>query len=57
MELLDIPNYLANPLQVSVSDFIHEGIWVLDNGFQAHFPDLYFRIDQIAISPVVDSLV
>ncbi|KAI9198283.1 hypothetical protein LWI28_012969 [Acer negundo] len=57
LELLGIPDYLANPLRVRVSDFIHEGRWVLDDSFRARFSDLCFRIDRIAISPVVDSLV
>ena len=57
LELLGIPDYLANPLWVGVSDFINEGRWVLDDCFRARFPDLCFRIDRIAISPVVDSLV
>ena len=30
---------------------------MLDDCFRARFPDLCFRIDRIAISPVVDSLV
>jgi ribonuclease HI len=57
LELLGIPDYLAYPLRAKVSDFIHEGRWVLDDCFRARFPDLCFRIDRIAISPVVDSLV
>ena len=57
MELLGIPNYLANPLRVRVSNFIHEGRWVLDDCFRARFPNLCFRIDRIVISPAVDSLV
>ena len=57
VELLGIPDYLASPLRARVSDFIHEGRWVLDNSFRARFPDLCFRIDRIAISPVADSLV
>ncbi|KAI9187392.1 hypothetical protein LWI28_027606 [Acer negundo] len=52
-----IPDYLANPFWERVSDFIHEGRWVLDDSFRAHLPDLCFRIDRIAISPNVDSLV
>ncbi|KAI9200016.1 hypothetical protein LWI28_001536 [Acer negundo] len=52
-----IPDYLANPLRAKVPDFIHEGRWVLDDSFRARFPDLCFRIDRIAISLVVDSLV
>ncbi|KAK3218753.1 hypothetical protein Dsin_012723 [Dipteronia sinensis] len=34
-----------------------EGGYVLDDCFRVGFPDLCFRIDRIAISPVVDSLV
>ncbi|KAI9178075.1 hypothetical protein LWI28_022444 [Acer negundo] len=56
-ELLGISDYLDYPLQARVSDFIHEGRWVLDVCFRARFPDLCFRIDRIAISPVVNSLV
>ncbi|KAK3198786.1 hypothetical protein Dsin_022201 [Dipteronia sinensis] len=40
-----------------ISDFIHEGRWVLDDSFRVRYPDHCFRIDRIAISPVVDSLV
>ncbi|KAK3212710.1 hypothetical protein Dsin_017416 [Dipteronia sinensis] len=57
LELLEIPDYLASLLRARVSDFIHDGRWVLDDSFRAHFPDLCFRIDRIAISPVADSLV
>ncbi|KAK3188083.1 hypothetical protein Dsin_027644 [Dipteronia sinensis] len=57
LELLGIPDYLASFLRARVSDFIHEGRWVLDNSFRARFPDLYFRIDRIIMSPVADSLV
>ena len=57
VELLGIPDYLASPLRARVSDFIHKGKWVLDDSFRARFPDLCFRIDRIAISPVADSLV
>ncbi|KAK3199002.1 hypothetical protein Dsin_022417 [Dipteronia sinensis] len=42
---------------LKVSDFIDEGRWVLDDSFHARFPDLCFRLDRIAISPVADSLV
>ncbi|KAI9198086.1 hypothetical protein LWI28_009807 [Acer negundo] len=57
LELLGIPDYLANPLRARVSDFIHEGRWVLDDSFRARFSDLCFQIDRIVISPVMDSLV
>ena len=57
LELLGIPDYLANPFRAKVSDFIHEGRWVLDGCFRMRFPNLCFRIDRIAISLVVDSLV
>ncbi|KAK3229884.1 hypothetical protein Dsin_001765 [Dipteronia sinensis] len=57
LELLGIPDYLASLLTKRVSDFIHEGRWVLEDSFLARFPDLCFRIDMIAISPVADSLV
>ncbi|KAK3221684.1 hypothetical protein Dsin_008709 [Dipteronia sinensis] len=43
--------------RVRVSDFNHKGWWVLDDIFRAHFTDLCFQIDRIAISPVADSLV
>ena len=57
LDLLGIPDYLANPLRARVSDVIYQGRWVLDDCFRARFPDLCFQIDRIAISPVVDSLV
>ena len=57
LDLLGIPDYLANPLRARVSDFIHQGRWVLDDCFRVCFPDLCFRIDRITISPIVDSLV
>ncbi|KAI9154408.1 hypothetical protein LWI28_025962 [Acer negundo] len=57
LELLGIPDYLANHFWARVSDFIHEGKWVLDDSFQTRFSDLCFRIDRITIYSVVDSLV
>ncbi|KAI9166139.1 hypothetical protein LWI28_026893 [Acer negundo] len=57
LELLGIPDYLANLLRARVSDFIHKGRWVLNDCFLTRFPDLCFRIDRIVISPVVDSLI
>ncbi|KAK3229625.1 hypothetical protein Dsin_001506 [Dipteronia sinensis] len=38
-------------------DFIQDDIWVLNECLRARFPNLCFRIDRIAISPVADSLV
>ncbi|KAI9193780.1 hypothetical protein LWI28_000133 [Acer negundo] len=57
LEFLGIPEYLASHLNSRVSDSIHDGRWVLDDCFRVHFPDLCFRIDRIAISPITDSLV
>ncbi|KAK3212234.1 hypothetical protein Dsin_016940 [Dipteronia sinensis] len=48
---------LLSLLRSRVFDFIHEGSCVLGYSFRARFPDLYFWIDRIAISPVAYSLV
>ncbi|KAK2655573.1 hypothetical protein Ddye_008625 [Dipteronia dyeriana] len=57
LELLGILDYFATLIKARVSDFIYEGKWVLDDNFRVRFPDLYSRIDSVAISLVIDSLV
>ncbi|KAK3204572.1 hypothetical protein Dsin_018618 [Dipteronia sinensis] len=57
LDLLGIPDFLAMHLHARVSDFIRDGRWILDDRFQARFPDLCFRIGRIVISPVTDYLV
>ncbi|KAK0600803.1 hypothetical protein LWI29_018519 [Acer saccharum] len=44
-------------LHAKVSDFIRDGRRVLEDRFHARFPDLYFRIEKIAITPMNDYLV